>query len=536
MKKNKKNHSDSLCSGSGTYLKRAPWVALLVFVLFLAEIFSLFRNSSLSASVNSDVAYYKQELEEVKDKQNIIMGDLYDRNGTALVTFTGSLIQDQGTYLDPYVYSQTLGYCRNADSSGLLGRYESLLRATASESDTKGYSLVLTLDHELQEKVYEALVNTIGKNGKGSMVVMNADTGEILSMVSTPVYDASNISEEMEWMNDGEKSNGVWYPLSRVGNDTAPGSTFKLVSSIVMLENGLGDFTASDDTTYEGNGYTINNYSGYAAAGTIGLRDALKKSSNVFFVKALLNLDGLEEKLTEKAKKLYLGEKLVLDFGDISSTWTFDEATWAALEKQEGFNAEYERAASLFGQSEVRMSSLQGAMLAAGIINDGKIMTPYMVEEVKDSSGRTRDLYEIMDKINQSADFAESSDAANCLKENDNAIASASIPVPEEERGNVLSELTNAQAAQQMISIMQYAAVYQYGFDEGLGVAAKSGTSETGQSANSGNNAWMISAAEINGTRYAICINWAKAAAGTQGKDMRVPVETIYRYLLDTGV
>ncbi|MDY4970458.1 MAG: penicillin-binding transpeptidase domain-containing protein [Lachnospiraceae bacterium] len=536
MKNNRKTHFNSVPSGKGTYLRRAPLAALLILVLFLTEVFFLVRNSSVSASVNNEVAYYKQELEESKDKQNIVMGDIYDRKGNALVTFSDSVAQDQGTYLDPYVYSQTVGYCRNADSYGILGRYESLLRWTADESDTKGCSLFLTLDHDLQEKAYEALTGTIGKNGRGSVVVMNADTGEILSMVSTPVFDASNVSEEMEWMNDSEKSNQVWYPLSRIGNDTAPGSTFKLISAVVMLENGLGDFTTSDDTVYEGKGYTINNYSGYAAAQTIGLQEALRKSSNVYFVKALLDLKGLEEKLTDKAKKLYLGEALSLDFGDISSSWPYDEDTWAAIEKTAGFNAEYERAASLFGQSEIRMSSLQGAMLAAGLINNGDIMTPYMLETVKDSSGRTYDLYDMIDKINQSADFAADSDAANCLKENEQEVTSIGIPEPAAEKGTVLSSLTSSEIAGQMISMMQYAAVHQYGFDESLGVAAKSGTSETGQNAGGGNNAWMVSAAVINGTRYAVCMNWAKAAAGTQGKDMRIPVESIYRYIRDTGL
>lgn len=536
MKNNRKKHSASAAPGTGTYLKRAPLAALLVFILFLAEIFFLLRNSSISASVNNDVAYYKQELEESRDKQSIVMGDIYDRNGNALVTFSDSVTQDQGTYLDPYVYSQTLGYCRNADSYGILGRYESLLRWTVNETDTKGCSLFLTLDHDLQEKVYEALIGTIGEKGRGSVVVMNADTGEILSMVSTPVFDASNVSTEMEWMNDSEKSNHVWYPLSKIGNDTAPGSTFKLISSIVMLENGLGSFTTSDDTVYEGKGYKISNYTGYAAAETIGLQEALKKSSNVFFVKALLNLEGLEEKLTDKAKKLYLGEALSLDFGDISSTWPFDEETWAAIEKKAGFNAEYERAACLFGQSEIRMCSLQGAMLAAGLINNGEIMTPYMLETVKDSSGRTHDLYDMIEKINKSADFAADSDAANCLKENKQEVTSTGIPEPEAEKGTVLSSLTDSETAQQMVSMMQYSAVHQYGFDESLQVAAKSGTSETGQNASGGNNAWMVSAAVINGTRYAICMNWAKAAAGTQGKDMRIPVESIYQYIRDAGL
>lgn len=533
MKKSTKPRSSANASAAGnaTYLKRAPWAALLIAVLFLVEIVALLHNSSISAAVNPDVAYYKQELEDGKNKQNIIMGDVYDRNHNALVTFTDVLTEDQGTYLEPYAYSQVLGYCRKADSSGLLGRYESLLRFTEKESDTKGCSLTLTLDHELQEQVYQALVDTIGENGRGSMVVMNADTGEILAMVSTPVYDASNASKEMEWMNDPERSNKVWHPLAKDGEDTAPGSTFKLISSLLMLENGMADFTTSDDLTYEGNGYTIQNYSTYTSSGTIGLKDALRKSSNVFFVKGLLRLDGLEEQLTQKAKALYLGESLSLDFGNLISRWPFDEKTWSDIEQKEGFQAEYERAAMLFGQSEIRMTSVQGAMLAAGIINGGKIMTPYMVESAQNSSGVTRDLSDLIQKINKSADFAAKSDAADCLKENHKSVTSLAIPEPVSEKGTVLSTLTSKEYADQLLEMMQETAIQQYGFNASLGVAAKSGTSETGQNANAGNNAWMVSAAELNGTRYAICINWAKAAAGTQGKDMRVPTETIYRYL-----
>lgn len=533
IKKSTRSRSSANTSGTGnaTYLKRAPWAALLIAVLFLVEIVALLHNSSISAAVNPDVAYYKQELEDGKNKQNIIMGDVYDRNHNALVTFTDVLTEDQGTYLEPYAYSQVLGYCRKADSSGLLGRYESLLRFTEKESDTKGCSLTLTLDHELQEQVYQALVDAIGENGRGSMVVMNADTGEILAMVSTPVYDASNASKEMEWMNDPERSNKVWHPLAKDGEDTAPGSTFKLISALLMLENGMADFTTSDDLTYEGNGYTIQNYSTYTSSGTIGLKDALRKSSNVFFIKGLLRLDGLEEQLTQKAKALYLGESLSLDFGNLISRWPFDEKTWSDIEQKEGFQAEYERAAMLFGQSEIRMTSVQGAMLAAGIINGGKIMTPYMVESVQNSSGVTRDLSQLIQKINKSADFAAKSDAADCLKENHKSVTSLAIPEPVSEKGTVLSTLTNKEYADQLLEMMQETSIQQYGFDASLGVAAKSGTSETGQNANAGNNAWMVSAAELNGTRYAICINWAKAAAGTQGKDMRVPTETIYRYL-----
>ena len=496
--------SDKNCVNRDGYIRRAPIVALLVFSMFVVEMGALLRNSQVSVSANEVVAKYEEEAMVRVSKNTIVMGDIYDSKGVPLLSYETPLSQDHGTYADNYIYSSVIGYCQMGNKGGLAGKYQPLLIMTSDSEDTKGYSMYLTLEHELQKKVYEELSSCIGSDGRGSMVVLDADTGKILSMVSMPVYDASNISEEAKWMNDEEKSNGVWYPLATKGM-IAPGSTFKLLSAIALIESGREDFTTADDTSYQGSGYVINNYSSYRSSpNPIGYRGALKKSSNVFFVKALVQEEDTRERITEIASRLYLGTPLNLDFGVVTSTFTYTDDIWEQVLQKTYFNEERELATTLFGQSEVRMSSLQGAMMAAGFINHGVIMTPYMIESVRDSRGNEQNLSKIMEHFNE-----------KMVSEKDTA----------------LSVLTDPSTAEKILDAMKYAATEQYHFSPDLGVAAKSGTSETGNTGNAGNNSWMVSCAEINGHCYAIAINWANAAAGTQGKDMKVPVENVFRYL-----
>ena len=61
--------------------------------------------------------------------------------------------------------------------------------------------MVTTLDADLQQAAYDAL-----GNNKGAVVVMEADTGKILSMVSKPDYDPNNIYADWETLNTDEEN------------------------------------------------------------------------------------------------------------------------------------------------------------------------------------------------------------------------------------------------------------------------------------------------------------------------------------------
>lgn len=477
---------------------RSSILFLFLVILFLVELCVMVYHSGIMAGSNEAVKAYREEAIAECDKNAVIMGNIMDRKGNILLEFTKSASQDRGTYLDDYAYSNVLGYYAQS-SFGLLKKYEEIMLKTPTLEDTVGNSITLTLDHDLQMETYKALTNAIGENGRGSMVVMDAESGEILSMVSLPTFNVSNLNEEMKWMT---QDTDVWYPLATVG-DLAPGSTFKVLSSIVLLENGMENHTEEDSEFQAGN-HTIHNY--YESTGKqLEYREALRVSSNIFFAKSILSLEDARAKLTEVAKRLCIGTDLELDFGTVTSNWSLDEDSLAQLRKYENYNMDYVLASTAFGQSEVRFSALNGAMLAAAIINDGKLVTPYMIEDITDCNGK----------------------AVNVDKLNIDGLTS--------EHGKLLSQVTTKEIADKIYSAMEEAAVQSYGFDPDLHAAAKSGTAETGMNAGSGNSAWMISCVEIGGHKYAAAINWAKAGQGIYGSYMKTPVETIWNYLKQSG-
>lgn len=490
------------------YNRRSVILFAALSFLFLLELCVTVYHSGVMAESNQEMKEYREQAVSECDKNNVVMGDITDRSGTVLLGFQSPSAKDRGTYIDGLAYSNVIGYCAQSPYSySIIKKYEKVLMDTPTLDDTKGNSIHLTLDHELQMETMKVLKNMIGEDGRGSMVVMDAETGEILSMVSMPTFDVTRLDEEMKWMSE---DTDVWYPLATVG-DIAPGSTFKVLSSIVLLENGMENHTETDASFRAGN-YVIHNYYNDSEA-SIDYKEALRKSSNVFFAKSMLSLDSNGEKLTEAAKRLYIGEDLELDFGPVISNWSMDESTLKLLRKNQNFDMDYVVAASAFGQSEIRFSALNGAMLAAAVINEGKLMTPYMIQSVTDCNEKEVNLDKLIDNLNK-----EGNDK--------NLIKKATG-----ESGEVLSQVTSKKVADKVLEAMKNAAAEQYGFDPELNAAAKSGTSETGMDGNSGNNSWMISCAEINGHKYAVAVNWAKSKTGIVGSNMKVPVEAIYQYL-----
>lgn len=487
-------------------------VLILLLALFAAEGVMMVYRSGQCSTVNEEVMTYRNAAIANYSRSSLVPGDIEDRNGTKLLEYTVPITQGDGTYIDNMAYSNLIGK-ESIKNWGLMNNCLEILRYTRELSDKEGSTITLTLDHELQMIAYEALKNRIGENGTGSIVMMDAESGEILAMVSLPTFDITSTGSPKDW-----------YPAARTAL-APPGSIFKTVSAMMLIDNGMEENTELDSEVKAG-GKIIHNY--YPNRNyEIGYADALKVSSNIFFARSVMRL-GIENSitaLTEYAKKYYIGETLNLDFAQIKSSWPFDEEVLCALSGTEktktdsDFNLkkvmsydqkkggkvdlEYHTAAASFGQSEIRISALQAAMISASIINDGKLITPYMIERAVDSHGTELELEQF------------------------------GIEGMTSEHGQLLNAVTSAETAQKVKAAMQTAAVSSYGFDETWNVMAKSGTSETGNSGDAGNNSWMISAMEIGGHKYSAAVNWIHADEGIAGKDMAIPLKSVYGYLLE---
>ena len=454
--------------------------SVLGFVFFL-ELCMTFYNSGTVSGVSAAADQYKQEAITDYNARTIAAGTIYDCNGTALVT-TGANQWSQ--YIDPYAYTQILGYIKPISSGSGSYRLMSFLKdelyETSSAKSTQGSSFYLTLDNELQLQAYNLLVNTIGAGEIGSVVVMDAKTGAIRAFVSVPSFDANNLPESIQNVqnsNDSKINPGsiMSYPVA-YKNRLVPGSIFKIVTSVALLENGLEDFTVLDNSFSVGDGKIVNHYSDTNM--TIGYDTAVLKSSNVYFSSAALKMkeQGSAEALNDVAKRFMLGETLELDFGNVESNWDLD------LKDDHGY------AMTAFGQGKTLITTLNAAMIAQAIANDGQMMEPYMIQSKTDSDGRT--VYE-----GKSSVLSEVTTEGICSR-----ITEAMVPV-----GNSLG-MSN--------------------------VAAKTGTGQIGD-ANNMFNAWLMTFAPADDPQYVVVVN--HCVTKQYGSSLAGVVSELYDILLKDG-
>lgn len=168
-----------------------------------------------------------------------------------------------------------------------------------------GHNLKTTLDYTVQKAAYDAL----GDN-KGSVVVLNPKTGEVLGMVSKPSYDPNKLDEI--WGSINKDKN---IPL--INRATAglypPGSTFKIVTALSALENmsGVMNRTFQDNGSLDlGGGYSLSNYGG-ASYGSLDLKGAFVHSSNVVFGSLALELGN--SRLKGTTEKFYFNKEVPTD-------------------------------------------------------------------------------------------------------------------------------------------------------------------------------------------------------------------------------
>ena len=263
----------------------------------------------------------------------------------------------------------------NTDLSSIAGEPQTLddLINRATGGAQPGNNVVLTLDPELQELAYQELQGSL--TGRGSVVAINPKTGEILALASSPSFDPNNIDD-----NYPELASAPDAPLINRATQSLypPGSVFKMITAAAALEAGVSpEDTFFDSGAYELPGYTVRNFED-KEYGEVTFTRALAYSINVVFAKIAVDIVGAKA-LTQMALDFGFGDPYD-DFplpvsGSSVNSLPPDQWTTGTL------------AQTAFGQGEVQSNSFEMALVTAAIANDGRMVEPRLVREVRSPDG-----------------------------------------------------------------------------------------------------------------------------------------------------
>jgi peptidoglycan glycosyltransferase len=248
----------------------------------------------------------------------------------------------------------------------------------------EGGSVSLTLNPKAQQAAYDGM-RALGNNVSGAVVALEPSTGKVLAMVSSPSYDPNRLaSHDFSAVSKAHAAllaNDL-QPLNNRAIETVlpPGSTFKLVTAAAALESGK----YQPDTMVPGGarlplpGSTVSlpNENGRSCGGAkITLPRALEVSCNVAFGSVGLALGA--DALRTQAQKFGFGERYFHDL---------DDSLTRQAESRFPENPDRAQTAlSAIGQFDVAATPLQMAMIAAGIADNGTVMKPYLVDEIRSS-------------------------------------------------------------------------------------------------------------------------------------------------------
>lgn len=315
------------------------------------------------------------------DDNKLKRGNILDRDGNILAqTIDGENKEKIRNFPYGKTYAHLVGYnSKKYGKTGLEKRFNSVLinkhdKTPIAElkkiviDQKEGNTIKLTTNTQLQEFALSLL------NGKkGSVILMNPKTGEVLAMADSPTFDPNNI--EKEWNNIiNDEKNATLLQRSTSGL-FAPGSVYKLVTGTAILENLKGTFLKYNDkgaTTIEN--YTIRNLLN-KRYGNIDLKKAIEVSANTYFADKVGEV-GLD-KMIDVNKRFMFGEDIDTDFKLTKSPLAFNKNTTSL-----------ELATGAFGQGKVLVTPMQVALFTSAIANDGNMMKPFVVKEILDPNGK----------------------------------------------------------------------------------------------------------------------------------------------------
>lgn len=237
-----------------------------------------------------------------------------------------------------------------------------------------GQDIQLTIDANAQKTAFDSL------DGKpGSTVATAPKTGDLLALVSSPSYDPNKMTNGIsqdDYKAYEEDPNRPF--ISRFATGYAPGSTFKMITAAIGLDNG----TLNPDEVLTINGLRWQKDSSWGSyqvtrvsdVPQVNLKNALVYSDNIYMAQETLKMG--EEAFRKGLNQFIFGEDLDLPI----------QMNPAQISNEDSFNSEILLADTGYGQGQLLINPIQQAAMYSVFANNGSLVYPRLVmdQETKD--------------------------------------------------------------------------------------------------------------------------------------------------------
>ena len=300
-------------------------------------------------------------------------------------------------YPESDLFGQATGFFSfRYGATGLEREYTDLLSGTTFDQQVRGFGdLLLARENvgnvriSLRKDVQEVARDQLGER-EGSVVAVDPRNGEILAFWSWPSNDPNLISSPDQTLSEAawtfyNATPGQPLRAHQYQERYFPGSTFKVVTGGIGLQTGK---VTNDDPVYPSStaylppqtDKAISNFGGERCGGP--LPEVLRVSCNSAFAE--------------------MGQATIgaADMVSGAGSWGFNDtppidlpAPAASVFPTDVSNNPPKLAQSSIGQNDVQATPLEMALVAAGVANEGTIMTPHLMTEVRDSQGEVIETY-----------------------------------------------------------------------------------------------------------------------------------------------
>jgi peptidoglycan glycosyltransferase len=454
----------------------------------------------------ADLAARKDNSVSLIERLTVDRGKILAADGTVLANNRKTHKHGLTIYTRHYPQNdlapQVIGYATDAGTTTgleqtlddyLTGANTNLTNTFTQELDklggqtVHGDDVVLTLRPDVQRLAQDQLAGRCG-----AVVVLDAKTGAVVAMASSPTYNANLVNQPHGYTKIGQIRGSCGDASALQNNATLglypPGSTFKMVTAAAALDSGA--YTPS--SPFSDPGYCIEygqrvsnagnpDQNGPEAFGNVSLAQGFEHSINSVFCNVGKHIGGL--KILDYAKRFgfYSPPPLETPPDTINASGLYKNGKlWSPTS-----NSQIDSGRLAFGQYNMLATPLQMALVGATIANKGVVPKPYLLQKVVAADGST---------------------------------VTKTTP---QTLGEAIKPQTAAELNQMMQLVVQGGTAASVGFPAGLKVAGKTGTAELGLG--SVYDAWFVAFAPADNPRYVVAVVVAKQPNGF-GASISAPI------------